>query len=648
MPTITNGQGSIRITITLPENSGIASVTVFKDAEVLSTLEVTSSTIVYESSVDAGDYFIHFSLKDSNDTIIAIVSELVLVRAGMPSEKTIPLQVEDLKFIAMVPTGLTAEPQNNGSISLAWNVVAGADEYTIYRSDASDGTYEPIGTSSSSSYTDTGVAASTTYYYKVSAVNNNRVESAWSLSAFATTRHAPGITINPGQEWDLLAPSQVVVKDDTHEFSVNGTYTAYQWYLEGQLVRTDSTYIFDAAGKAVGDVYKLVVVVMDSSGEQRSGTCRITIIESNTVPYNAGTSEELTAALSAIQSSAEDDFTITVSADFSISPVSLTDAGYNGKTITLKGDSSERTISLSSTGSFFTLNEGVTFILDSNITLMGREDNTESLVLVDGGKLVMNDGAKVTGNTATCTNNNQGKGFSAGIGIINGSFTMNGGEVSNNSISVSTGYEGLLVGGVSVKGENAIFTMNGGTISDNHVSSDYAHGAAGGVDVSYGAAFIMNDGEISRNTIYKSFFNGAAGGGVTINIGTFVMKDGKIIDNIADFAGSRGVVGGGVCLNGNASFSMEGGTISGNSTTDHTFAGGGVYAMNAADVFTKTGGIIYGYGASTDMVNTINGTANAVRTYQDAFGTIINTRNTTADVDVVLDSTQSGSAGGWE
>jgi formylglycine-generating enzyme required for sulfatase activity len=290
MPPITDGQGSMTITINLPAHSGIASVTVFKDTVELSTLPVTSDTIVYtESPVDAGDYFMHFALKNSSNTIIAIVSELVLVRADMPSEKTIPLQVEDLKFIAIVPTGLAATLQEDNSIQLDWNVLAGVDSYCIYRSDAYDGIYNFINTSTSSPYTDTSVASFTTYYYKVSAVNNNHVESAWSDYTSGTTLHAAPITINPGQDWDLLSQTQSVMKDTAHEFSVNGTYTAYQWYLEGELVETDSTYTFDATGKAGGDVYELVVVVTSSSGEQRSGICRITVIPEDMVYVAGGT-----------------------------------------------------------------------------------------------------------------------------------------------------------------------------------------------------------------------------------------------------------------------------------------------------------------------------------------------------------------------
>jgi formylglycine-generating enzyme required for sulfatase activity len=275
------GQGSISITITVPNNAGIVSAAVFKDDSEVSAspVAVTDNTLVYtESPIDSGNYFISFHFKDSNGTIIVIVSELVFVRADLLTTANIELETTDLDFVAMSPSGLTAAPQSDGSIKLEWNVVAGADEYTIYRSDVSDGTYEPIDTSSASPYTDTRVTSSTTYYYKVSAVNNNHAESARSDYAVAVTFHAAPITINPGEDWDLLSQAQSVVKGSLTPFSVPEPYTVRQWYLDSQPQGDDSTYTFDAREKDAGDAYEMVVVVIDSSGAQRSSTCRITII----------------------------------------------------------------------------------------------------------------------------------------------------------------------------------------------------------------------------------------------------------------------------------------------------------------------------------------------------------------------------------
>lgn len=88
------------------------------------------------------------------------------------------------------PEGLSASASAN-TISLTWNSVANATSYYVYRSSTAGGTYTKIGTTSSASYDDTGLSYSTTYYYKVSAVNANG-ESTKSSAVSATTESAPG------------------------------------------------------------------------------------------------------------------------------------------------------------------------------------------------------------------------------------------------------------------------------------------------------------------------------------------------------------------------------------------------------------------------------------------------------------------------
>jgi uncharacterized repeat protein (TIGR02543 family) len=80
-------------------------------------------------------------------------------------------------------------------------------------------------------------------------------------------------------------------------------------------------------------------------------------------------------------------YTITLNANETIAPRTLS---YNGNQvgITIKGGASERTVSLSTLGSLFTVESGVTLTLDNNVTLQGRSGNTSTLVLVgSGGKL---------------------------------------------------------------------------------------------------------------------------------------------------------------------------------------------------------------------------------------------------------------------
>jgi glucuronoarabinoxylan endo-1,4-beta-xylanase len=83
------------------------------------------------------------------------------------------------------PTGLSATGGNN-KVDLSWSAVTGASSYIIKRATVSGGPYTPVGSPSATSYSDTGLAAQTTYYYVVSAIADGG-QSFDSLEASATT-----------------------------------------------------------------------------------------------------------------------------------------------------------------------------------------------------------------------------------------------------------------------------------------------------------------------------------------------------------------------------------------------------------------------------------------------------------------------------
>ena len=72
-------------------------------------------------------------------------------------------------ILITVPTGLTGTALSSSAIEISWNSVAGADEYKVFRSLSLSGTYTEIVIVAQTDFTDTGLDANTTYYYKVSA-----------------------------------------------------------------------------------------------------------------------------------------------------------------------------------------------------------------------------------------------------------------------------------------------------------------------------------------------------------------------------------------------------------------------------------------------------------------------------------------------
>ena len=164
--------------------------------------------------------------------------------------------------------------------------------------------------------------------------------------------------------------------------------------------------------------------------------------------------------------------------------------------------------------------------------------------------------------------------------------------------------------GVQVNGK---FNMYGGSISGNTTN-----GSGGGVCVSEGT-FTMENGTIGGNTAY-----GRGGGGVYVYNGTFKMKNGTISGNSADNSKGGSGYGGGVYADGFCTFTMSGNAaISGNTAAGSY--GGGVYMddFNGQSIFTMSGnaaisgntaksyggGVCVKYGTFTMNGGTISGNA---------------------------------------
>ncbi|WP_419871177.1 immunoglobulin-like domain-containing protein [Candidatus Pristimantibacillus sp. PTI5] len=112
--------------------------------------------------------------------------------------------VKTKELPAGVPSGLQAVETDITSVKLAWEEATGQTvTYSVYRSDAADGAYVKINVDElvAPSFTDTGLRADTTYYYKVSAANSAGVSdlsSALQVKTKAAEPVDPGTPTNPG------------------------------------------------------------------------------------------------------------------------------------------------------------------------------------------------------------------------------------------------------------------------------------------------------------------------------------------------------------------------------------------------------------------------------------------------------------------
>jgi hypothetical protein len=95
---------------------------------------------------------------------------------------------------AAPPTGVTATATGTTTATVSWTAAAGASEYHVYRSTTSGGPYSQVGSTTGTSFNDTGLVCGTTYYYVVRAANSPTCETGNSAQASTTTSACPACT----------------------------------------------------------------------------------------------------------------------------------------------------------------------------------------------------------------------------------------------------------------------------------------------------------------------------------------------------------------------------------------------------------------------------------------------------------------------
>ena len=145
--------------------------------QAASTFTQLSVTFTTGASTTSVSVFVHGWFAQPSD----VVDDIVLTGpagAGSPPPPPPPTGTAP-----SAPTALHATGTTSSSVSLAWTASSGATSYNVYR----NGT--KVGSATATSFTDTGLAAATTFSYAVTAVNTAG-ESAMSTAVSATTSAA--------------------------------------------------------------------------------------------------------------------------------------------------------------------------------------------------------------------------------------------------------------------------------------------------------------------------------------------------------------------------------------------------------------------------------------------------------------------------
>jgi len=164
------------------DNVGVTTYSINRNGALLAT--TTTATTVYSDTTCTANttYTYSVAARDAAGNVSQFSSGAVTTTLGVGLGDTSAPQP---------PGTVNAIASSSNQISLSWSVPydnIGVSGYNIYRAASASGMPAKIGTSTTTSYTDTGLSPATTYYYVVTAFDGVPNESLNSNQATATTQ----------------------------------------------------------------------------------------------------------------------------------------------------------------------------------------------------------------------------------------------------------------------------------------------------------------------------------------------------------------------------------------------------------------------------------------------------------------------------
>ena len=230
---------------------------------LLGTVTATSYT---NTGAKAGTTY-YYRVKACNDAGLSPYSNIVSGKV-----KTVAQQKPSAPVVKIGHSAASGKPM------LTWNAVSGATSYKVYRATSQNGTYSLLGTVTTTSYTNTGAKAGTTYYYKVKAVNSagesafSNVVSGKTTVTTLTMGHS-ATSGKPQLTWKAVsgAASYKVYRATAK----NGAYT---------VINTTKALTYTNVGAALGTTYYYKVEALNASGKSMGFSA---IVEGKVAPVLA-------------------------------------------------------------------------------------------------------------------------------------------------------------------------------------------------------------------------------------------------------------------------------------------------------------------------------------------------------------------------
>ena len=250
-PSVTAGNSSTgKPRLTWKAVSGAVSYRIYRSESRgtgYSLLGTTSSTSYVNTGAAAGKTYYYRVKAVNRDGMASAYSNIVSGKA---------------KAAAPAAPSVTAGNSSTGKPRLTWKAVSGAVSYRIYRSESRGTGYSLLGTTSSTSYVNTGAAAGKTYYYRVKAVNRDGMASAYSnIVSGKATLPAPvlniGLSVSSGKP--MLAWDAVPGATSYRIYRSTSRGTGYSLLA----TTTSTSYVNTSAAKGTTYYYRVKAVNRD-------------------------------------------------------------------------------------------------------------------------------------------------------------------------------------------------------------------------------------------------------------------------------------------------------------------------------------------------------------------------------------------------
>ncbi|MBP2001501.1 chitin-binding protein [Paenibacillus shirakamiensis] len=205
------------------------------------------------------------------------------------------------------PTGLASSAQTTNSITLNWlpsTSTSGVKQYEISRNGA------VVGTSTTTSYTDTALTANKAYTYSVVAIDTTGARSVASSSVSVSTKANVTDTAAPTVPAGIMSHSQTQTSIDLmwSPSTDNVGVTKYEVYRNGTLVGTSTTTTYVDSGLKAGVSYSYTITALDAAGNRSAASSAFAV---STLSGSVTDTQAPTIPVG-VNSSAQTDSTITL------------------------------------------------------------------------------------------------------------------------------------------------------------------------------------------------------------------------------------------------------------------------------------------------------------------------------------------------